>query len=240
MIRKTLLVSSPAEGLGATTFSILLSGELAALGYKIRLMDTSIESVKLAEYLGYSSELGLEFTNNGVELPASEYGFSYVSPYLFMHKDPAVLMWDMKSVLSFIEDILFNVNWGEVDILVLKLPYSHLNLLGELQSHLPGKIRHSLLFLDYKFRRNSVSKMMLKHLSSCTKVLSVCFSPSVRDDAENSARFSFNGTDAFFLPFVGELMRQGQPNSGRLEELMEAYSPIIKEVAQNCLSIFSD
>lgn len=133
-IKQLLVVGSGKGGVGKSTVSVNLALALATQGAAVGLLDgdTYGPSVPLmlgirkrGESQGWSSTLPLGFskrpTPGQMIQPLVRYGLKVMSVGFFIGEDQAVApMPDVQGML--IRQLIFGVNWGELDYLIVDLP----------------------------------------------------------------------------------------------------------------------
>ncbi len=229
MIRKAIAVTSNKGGCGLTLFSLLLAAKIKQKGYKTALLETSM-SAYLPYYMGMEDAEGLEIVPGGIVPPASQMGFPYLSPLLFMGSDSKPLLWDKEAILKFIKKMIINTNWGDVDILLLDMPFCHVDMIKDLSSFMGDKLSQSVLLLDHKSKDSSQAKAYTSFVKEHTSLLKIVSSPS-RIQGKISEKRTM-------LPFVDEVHNSNVPLSEVPSMLLDAYDSPLEEVSKVCLSIF--
>jgi Mrp family chromosome partitioning ATPase len=236
MIRKVLIINSNKGGLGNTIFSALLAAKMKKMNYKIALMETSFSSV-LPYYFNYSSENGLELISSGIIPPVSTFGYPYLSPSLFMIREPHVVAWDDESTMRFLRKMIINTNWGDTDILIIDVASYHANLIKDLKTFLGDKLHNAVLIVDYRQASTDYAKAYIKHFEEILNVLYVLLSPAKRKAKED---LDIYGTkhDVSALPFLDSVYASDAKPDQVIESIHEIYSHVLEEVSTSCLSIF--
>ena len=121
-IKNTIMVMSGKGGVGKSTISANLAMDLAREGYKVGILDADIHGPNIPKVLGVESE-GLMADENGRILPVSAYDTLKVVSvaYLLQDQDTPVI-WRGPMKHQVISQFLKDVNWGELDFLVVDLP----------------------------------------------------------------------------------------------------------------------
>ncbi|RYP80275.1 hypothetical protein DL770_006303 [Monosporascus sp. CRB-9-2] len=118
-VAKVVAVSSAKGGVGKSTVAANLSLAFAKLGYRSGILDTDIFGPSIPTLFNLSGEPRLS-SNNQV-LPLSNYGVKTMSMgYLVGEEAPVV--WRGLMVMKALQQLLHEVDWGGLDILVLDLP----------------------------------------------------------------------------------------------------------------------
>ncbi len=225
MLKKVVVVNGVKGGLGSTSFACALSANIAKRGLRTALIETSFFSV-LPDYLGYDSQTGLEIMMDGIIPPISEYGFSYLSPSLFMQKDKRPIFWDAEAVVKFIKKMVVNTNWGDIDCLVLDVSCSQSGLLKEIKTFFGEKIVHAVVLVDFKDAGSAQTVAHIDHVKLIAESVSVLSSPS--KDLKPKDKLGS-------LPFVESLFLAGAKTGDVVGLIMEPYDSVLEEVIKSCL-----
>ena len=116
--KRVIAVASGKGGVGKTTTSVNLAIALAQAGAKVGLMDADIYGPNVPQMMGVR---GQPAQMNGKILPFEQYGVKMMSLGFFVPSDTAVI-WRGPMVHSAITQLLKDVNWGELDYLLVDLP----------------------------------------------------------------------------------------------------------------------
>ena len=118
-VRHVIAVASGKGGVGKSTVSVNLAAALAARGLKIGLCDCDLYGPSVAQMLGALERP--EADEEGRIIPVERHGVKLMSMGLLLEDDsPAVLRGPM--VTRYTQQFLRQVDWGELDVLVLDLP----------------------------------------------------------------------------------------------------------------------
>ncbi|KAL6817849.1 P-loop containing nucleoside triphosphate hydrolase protein [Trichoderma sp. SZMC 28015] len=118
-VNKVIAVSSAKGGVGKSTVAANLSLAFARLGYRAGILDTDIFGPSIPTLFDLSGEPRL--SNNNQLVPLTNYGVKTMSMgYLVGESAPVV--WRGPMVMKAIQQLLHEVDWGGLDILVLDLP----------------------------------------------------------------------------------------------------------------------
>jgi ATP-binding protein involved in chromosome partitioning len=116
--KRVIAVASGKGGVGKTTTSVNLAIALAQAGAKVGLMDADIYGPNVPQMMGVH---GQPAQMNGKLLPFEQYGVKMMSLGFFVPSDTAMI-WRGPMVHSAITQLLKDVNWGELDYLLVDLP----------------------------------------------------------------------------------------------------------------------
>jgi ATP-binding protein involved in chromosome partitioning len=118
-VRHVVAVASGKGGVGKSTVAVNLALAMRALGWRIGLMDADVYGPSVAMMVGV--EKAVTLTPERRIIPLERFGIRYVSMALFINDETAVI-WRGPMVTKLETEFLFNVEWGELDCLVLDLP----------------------------------------------------------------------------------------------------------------------
>ncbi|KAM3494349.1 hypothetical protein MY3957_002357 [Beauveria namnaoensis] len=118
-VDKVIAVSSAKGGVGKSTVAANLSLAFARLGFRAGILDTDIFGPSIPTLFDLSGEPRLSKNNQLV--PLTNYGVKTMSMgYLVGESAPVV--WRGPMVMKAIQQLLHEVEWGGLDVLVLDLP----------------------------------------------------------------------------------------------------------------------
>jgi ATP-binding protein involved in chromosome partitioning len=118
-VRHVVAVASGKGGVGKSTVAVNLALAMQAAGWRIGLMDADVYGPSVAMMLG--AEQQAQITQERRIIPLESFGIRYVSMALFVNDDTAVI-WRGPMITKLETEFLFNVEWGELDCLMLDLP----------------------------------------------------------------------------------------------------------------------
>lgn len=117
-IRNAIAVGSGKGGVGKSTIAVNLAVVLAQAGAKVGLLDADIYGPNIPTMMGVRH---LPPQNNQKIQPAEAYGVKLMSIGFLVKPDQA-LIWRGPMLHSAIRQFLSDVEWGELDYLVVDLP----------------------------------------------------------------------------------------------------------------------
>jgi len=117
-IRNAIAVGSGKGGVGKSTISVNIAVALAQSGARVGLMDADIYGPNIPTMLGVEK---LPPPNGQRLIPAQAYGIKMISMGLLV-KPGQPLIWRGPMLNSAIRQFLGDVEWGELDYLIVDLP----------------------------------------------------------------------------------------------------------------------
>jgi ATP-binding protein involved in chromosome partitioning len=118
-IAELLAISSGKGGVGKSTLSANLAVALARQGLAVGLMDADIYGPNIPGILGLSEKPAL--SSSGMLTPGQAHGLKVISMGLLIDRGAPVI-WRGPMLAKMINQFLFQVEWGNLDLLVLDLP----------------------------------------------------------------------------------------------------------------------
>ena len=119
-VRAIIAVASGKGGVGKSTTSVNLALALAAIGRKVGLLDADIYGPSLPRMMGITGKPTT--TPDGKTLkPMENYGVKCMSMG-FMVAEDTPMIWRGPMVMSALEQMLRDVEWGDLDVLVVDMP----------------------------------------------------------------------------------------------------------------------
>lgn len=117
-IKDTLAISSGKGGVGKSTLCANLAVSLADQGLQIGLLDADIYGPNIPGLLGLE---GRPTADDGRIQPLTVHGLKAISMGLLI--DPGTpVVWRGPMLAKMMHQFLFNVTWGELDLLLIDLP----------------------------------------------------------------------------------------------------------------------
>ena len=121
LVKHKIIVMSGKGGVGKSTIAVNIARGLAAKGYKVGLMDTDIHGPNVAKMLNMEDQT-LYQNDGGIEAPVSEENLKVVSLAMAGSDVDAPIVWRGPLKMGFIKQILADVNWGELDFMIVDSP----------------------------------------------------------------------------------------------------------------------
>ncbi|HWP84636.1 MAG TPA: Mrp/NBP35 family ATP-binding protein, partial [Terriglobia bacterium] len=117
-VRNVVPVGSGKGGVGKSTVAANLAVALAAAGARVGLMDADIYGPSIPTILGITERP--QPGRNSIR-PVEAYGVKVISAGFFIRPDQAVV-WRGPMLSKLIDQFLHDVEWGELDYLIVDLP----------------------------------------------------------------------------------------------------------------------
>lgn len=119
-IKNILVVGSGKGGVGKSTVAVNLASSLKHLEQKVALLDADIYGPSIPRMLGASFEKPA-LTEEGKIKPLRRFGLSLMSMG-FLVDEGAAIIWRGPMLFKAMEQLLRDVEWGELDFLIIDLP----------------------------------------------------------------------------------------------------------------------
>jgi ATP-binding protein involved in chromosome partitioning len=116
--RNTIAVSSGKGGVGKSTVAVNLAIALAQTGASVGLLDADILGPNVPMMMGVPQ---MPPPQNRKMIPAENFGVKFIS-MAFLVKPDQPLIWRGPMLHSAIRQLLTDVEWGELDYLIVDLP----------------------------------------------------------------------------------------------------------------------
>jgi ATP-binding protein involved in chromosome partitioning len=133
-VRHVVAVASGKGGVGKSTVAVNLAAALAARGARTGLLDADIYGPSIPMMMGVRERPALNEARKIV--PFDRHGVRFMSLGFLVDPDSAVI-WRGPMVMKAIDQLLRDVDWGELDYLVVDLPPGT----GDAQLTLSQKVR---------------------------------------------------------------------------------------------------
>ncbi|MCK5029187.1 MAG: Mrp/NBP35 family ATP-binding protein [Bacteroidales bacterium] len=136
-VKNIIAVASGKGGVGKSTVSTNLAISLAKTGLKVGLIDADIFGPSIPKMFNVEGQRPLVRKVGDVDMitPIENYGVKVVSIGFFINPEDA-LVWRGAMATSALKQLIHQVEWGEIDFLVVDLPPGtsdiHLTLVQEL------------------------------------------------------------------------------------------------------------
>ncbi len=127
---RVLAVASGKGGVGKSSVTVNLAAALAARGFVVGVLDADIWGFSIPRMLGLEGRLGARPPGEGEErgkivpdeLAAGDGLLKVVSTGLLVETEETALMWRGLMLAKAVEQFLHDVDWGEMDYLLIDMP----------------------------------------------------------------------------------------------------------------------
>ena len=120
-IKKIIAVMSGKGGVGKSSVASQLAVSLKNKGYKVGLFDADITGPSIAEAFGIVEPV--RGTAEGVMTPAlADNGIKLISTNMILPNKTDPVVWRSSIVTGVIKQFYTDVNWGEIDYMVVDMP----------------------------------------------------------------------------------------------------------------------
>lgn len=116
-----IAVTSGKGGVGKSTVCVNLSVALAQKGYKVGLLDADVYGPNTPRMLGLEDEK-MQWNEQNKIIPSENYGIKVMSVGLTTPKSDTPLVWRSSVAVSALIQFLEDVDWGELDFLMIDMP----------------------------------------------------------------------------------------------------------------------
>jgi ATP-binding protein involved in chromosome partitioning len=118
---RVVAVASGKGGVGKSTVSVNLAAALGAEGFRVGILDADIWGFSVPRMLGAVGRLEAD-PKTQLIAPVTAHGVRVVSTGLIIDSEETALMWRGLMLSKALEQFLQQVDWGELDYLVIDMP----------------------------------------------------------------------------------------------------------------------
>jgi ATP-binding protein involved in chromosome partitioning len=118
---RVIAVGSGKGGVGKSSVAVNLAVAMAASGFRVGLLDADIWGFSTPRMLGVEDRLHADEESKLIE-PVEAQGVKLVSTGLIIESEETALMWRGLMLSKALEQFLKQVDWGELDYLLIDLP----------------------------------------------------------------------------------------------------------------------
>ena len=118
-VKNVIPVASGKGGVGKSTVSVNLAIALAKAGHRVGLLDLDAYGPSIHTMLGLTGQH--QVSDKGKLLPVEKHGIKVISVGLLLEKGMP-LIWRGPMVAKLVMQFFYDVDWGELDFLIMDLP----------------------------------------------------------------------------------------------------------------------
>jgi ATP-binding protein involved in chromosome partitioning len=245
-IRYKIIVGSGKGGVGKSTVSANLAVALKRRGYRVGLLDADITGPDIPKLLGIE-DVRLLSGPDGIE-PADAEGIKVISMALLLRDRNSAVVWRGPMKMAAIKQFISDVNWGDLDFLIVDLPpgtsdepLSVVQLIPDLSGAIVVTTPQEVALLDSRKAVNMFQTMkvpmlgIIENMSGlvcphCGERIEIFKSGGGKRAAEE---LGVNFLGAIPLdPEVGSLADQGIAFAGRETMVQEAFDEIVSGIVE--------
>ncbi|KIM05764.1 MAG: ATP-binding protein [Sulfurovum sp. AS07-7] len=119
--KKIIAVTSGKGGVGKSTVSVNIAIALAQMGFKVGLLDADVYGPSIPRMLGVEDEK-MQWNENNKIIPSCNAGIKIMSVGLTTPSKDTPLVWRSSVAVSALIQFLEDVEWGELDFMVIDMP----------------------------------------------------------------------------------------------------------------------
>ncbi|HHJ63830.1 MAG TPA: ATP-binding protein [Aquifex aeolicus] len=120
-VKHLIAIGSGKGGVGKSTVAANLALALSRLGYRVGLLDADVYGPSIPTILGLKGERVLVNEQNRL-LPLEKFGLKVLSIGFMLPSEDTPVIWRGPMLMKALTQFLFDVEWGELDVLLLDLP----------------------------------------------------------------------------------------------------------------------
>ncbi len=121
-VKNVVAIASGKGGVGKSTVSSNLAVALAQTGAKVGLVDADIYGPNIPLMMGFTNKPDLFGNEQNKIIPLMRHGIKLMSIGFFIGEDDSPVIWRGPMVHGAINQFLRDVDWGELDYLLVDLP----------------------------------------------------------------------------------------------------------------------
>ncbi len=118
-VRKIIAIASGKGGVGKSTTAVNIAVSLARDGHRVGLLDADVYGPSIPRMLGIAQRP--ESTDGKTLRPINKYNLNIMS-IGFLVDESTPMIWRGPMVMSALEQMLRDVEWGELDVMVVDMP----------------------------------------------------------------------------------------------------------------------
>ena len=120
-IKKVIAIISGKGGVGKSMVTSLLASALAKEGKKVAIMDADVTGPSIPQAFGLKDAMATQ-DENGLYGVESKLGIKIMSVNLLLEHNDDPIIWRGPIISSFVQQLFTDVNYGELDYLLIDMP----------------------------------------------------------------------------------------------------------------------
>ncbi len=225
-IKRIIAVHSGKGGVGKTFVAVNLTAFLVQQGLKTGLLDADVDCPNVLHML--KCEGKLEANEDKLIVPLEKFGIKLVSMAPLLNTRDEALLWRGPIVSRVLEQFLYDVAWGDLDVLIVDLPPGTSDIPLTLYHMLPRTevllvtTPHELGLLDAKKAAAMAKKLRIKILGLMENMGGDVFGNETSIDVAKTLGVPFLGSIGLHTAYA-QLSADGSPHLFDSKELQNLY-----------------
>ena len=121
-IGKLIAIMSGKGGVGKSLVTSLTAVALAKKGYKVGIMDADVTGPSIPKAFGLNNVLAGQTEDGLLSVSSKQYKVKMMSANLLLEDNEAPIIWRGPLVAGFVQQLFTDVNYGELDFLLIDMP----------------------------------------------------------------------------------------------------------------------
>lgn len=225
--KKVIAVTSGKGGVGKSTVSTNLAVALAQKGFKVGLLDADVYGPDIPRMFQVEHEK-LRWNDNDKIEPSENFGVKLMSVGLTTPSSDTALVWRSSVAISALMQFLEDVEWGELDFLVIDMPPGT----GDVQLSMAEELHISagvLVTTPQQVSSDDVSRAIMMFKDIGIKIGGIVENMSYFIAPDTKKRYEIFGKGAgetlakkYSIPFLGKI-----PLDMQIREFSDSGTPAI-------------
>jgi len=119
-VKRVFAVGSGKGGVGKSTVTVNLAASLVKAGYKVGILDADIYGPSIGKMMGLNGRQPVEVRGDRI-IPLQNHGITVMS-FAFLIEENAPVIWRASMLNKAMNQLLHDVEWGELDYMIIDLP----------------------------------------------------------------------------------------------------------------------